>query len=157
MSEMLGNQYFMARKYENALKEFEECEAQGKANKSMRKKMVICYTQVGNITKAAEVLKDLVYEDLDFILNTDPLNDDCPCTQLVTELEAKSNYTIQSFDYLLALGILWLYCDLNKAVEYFKKARELKADDNTSTILIRLIQKQNERKNLTTTKIKKNS
>lgn len=146
MSEMLGNQYFMARKYENALKEFEECEAQGKANKSMRKKMVICYTQVGKIQKAAEVLRDLVYEDLDFILNTDPVNDDCPCSQLVTELEAKSNFTIQSFDYLLALGILWLYCNLDKAVEYLKKAREIKADDNISSILVRLTQKQTEQK-----------
>ncbi len=146
MSEMLGNQYFMARKYENALKEFEECEAQGKANKSMRKKMVICYTQVGKIQKAAEVLRDLVYEDLDFILNTDPVNDDCPCSQLVTELEAKSNFTIQSFDYLLALGILWLYCNLDKSVEYLKKAREIKADDNISSILVRLTQKQTEQK-----------
>ncbi len=146
MSEMLGNQYFMARKYENALKEFEECEARGKANKSMRKKMVICYTQVGKIQKAAEVLRDLVYEDLDFILNTDPVNDDCPCSQLVTELEAKSNFTVQSFDYLLALGILWLYCNLDKAIEYLKKAREIKADDNISSILVRLTQKQTEQK-----------
>ena len=146
MSEMLGNQYFMARKYDKALNEFEECEAQGKANKSMRKKMVVCYTQVGKIQKAAEVLRDQVYEDLDFILNTDPVNDDCPCSQLVAEMEAKTNYTIQSFDYLLALGILWLYCDLDKAVEYFKKAKEIKIDENVASILLRLKREQNAHK-----------
>jgi len=35
---------------------------------------------------------------------------------------------------------------LDKAVEYLKKAREIKADDNISSILVRLTQKQTEQK-----------
>lgn len=129
MSEMLGNQYFMARKYDAALAEFEKCAHEGKSNKGIIKKTIICYTQVGKIEKAAELLNKLIDKDLEFILNTDPILDDCPCHELADNLEAKYDQAIKSFDYLLALSVLWLYCDIDKSISYFKKTLEIKSDN----------------------------
>jgi len=129
MSEMLGNQYFMARKYAAALTAFEECIKRGKSNKGILKKMIVCYTQVGKIEKSAELLDNLIHKDLEFILNTDPILDDCPCNELVNNLQGKYNQTVKSFDYLLALGVLWLYCNMDKSISYFKKALKIKPDN----------------------------
>ena len=48
----------------------------------------------------------------------------------------------ESFTTYETLGILWLYCDINKSLEYFKKAAELKPhDDQVNAILVILNKK----------------
>ncbi len=140
MTEMLGNQLFMARNYEGALSIFEQCEKEGKADKNMRRKMVVCYTQLGKIQKAAELLLALINEDLEFITTTDPVKDDCPCNELVREFETKLKISTESFDFLVALGILWLYCDMDKSVYYFQKATRLKSDNNVVNSILGKLQ-----------------
>ncbi len=142
MNEMLGNQYFMARKYSEALSVYEECVQQDKSNNLIMKKMVICYTQVGKIQKAAELLYKIIQNNLDLILFTDPLKEDCPCDELAFNLETKYDKTLKSFDYLLALGVLWLYCDLNKSIEYFTEALQLKPDNKLINSILVILTKR---------------
>ena len=55
-------------------------------NKPVRKKLVICYLQIGEIQKALNIFYNLITEDIDCIINTDPVSDDCPCPDLVKAL-----------------------------------------------------------------------
>ncbi|NIA30446.1 MAG: hypothetical protein GWP06_11115 [Actinobacteria bacterium] len=132
MSEMLGNQYFIARNYWGAAEELEEALVSDPRNKMIRKKLIVCYNQTGKIRKALDVFQSLVRDDIDFIINTDPVEDDCPCGELVYDAEKLLSEDRQSVDTLLRLGMLWLFCDKKKSREYFEKA--LKAEQNSTAI-----------------------
>ena len=119
-SEMLGNKYFLARNYKNAAKNFQHTLQTDPINKSVRKKLIICYTQTGQIQKAFENFYMLVKEDLNFIIETDIVADDCPCPELIEKYGNVLPYEKDSFDMKLMLAMLWLYCDAKKSLEFFK-------------------------------------
>ena len=120
-SEMLGNKYFLARKYKNAAENFQYTLQTDPINKSARKKLVICYTQIGQIQKALENFYILVKEDVNFIMETDIVADDCPCPELIDKYGSVFPYEKDSFDLKLMLAMLWLYCDAKKSLEFFKR------------------------------------
>ncbi len=131
-SEMLGNKYFLARNYSGAAKNLQHVLSQNPINKSARKKIIICYTQIGEIEKAFDNFYTLVKEDINFIINTDPVADDCPCPELVDKYGKLFPYENNSFDMKLMLAMLWLYCDANKSYGFFKEIAE------TSTVDLRI-------------------
>lgn len=123
---MLANHYFLVRRYEDAELAFENVLAEEPANKFARKKLIICYVHNGKISKALEIFYQMIMDDIDFIIHTDVVADDCPCPELIEAFERKSNraeYT--STNMLEVYGILWLYCDMEKSLTYFKKLHEL--------------------------------
>lgn len=129
MSEMLGNQYFLARKFDLAKIELQSALQKDPKNKGIRKKLIICYTQTGEISKAQELFLSLIKEDVHFIVNTDPIDDDCPCPELVFDMEKEIVNNKNSKNFFSMLGILWLYCDQNKSVHYFEEAQKLDQKD----------------------------
>jgi tetratricopeptide (TPR) repeat protein len=131
-SEMLGNQYFMARKYAEAGEILENITKNNPRNKPARCKLVICYIQTGNIPKALDQFLPLIKEDTDIITKMDPVQDDCPCLDLVAELEENVDTNHRSLDFLLTLGMLSLYCDIEKSIKYFSLAQKL--DENNFII-----------------------
>jgi tetratricopeptide (TPR) repeat protein len=128
---MLGNQYFMARKYNEALNELAEYFNHNPQDKSTHRKLIICYAMAGKLNSALNLFLSLVSSDIDFILNADPIRDDCPCPEIVYDLENDINYDKDSPAYYKNLGVLWLYCDLNKSIENFEKAIEMDKNDPT--------------------------
>lgn len=124
LSEMLGNQYFMARNYAAAAVQLQGALEKDPSSKAIRRRLIVCHIQIGMIQKAFPLFRALVQEDIDFIINTDPVDDDCPCQELVKESEACALDTESSVDLNLKLGMLWLFCDLQRAVEYFERAVE---------------------------------
>jgi pentatricopeptide repeat protein len=131
MDEMLGNHYFLARNYNRAAKLLDSALRNDPKNKPMRRKLIICFAQTGQVEKALKVFLSLIKEDIDFVINTDPIDDDCPCPELVFELESALQNNRTSLDYNLILGMLWLYCKLEKSAEYFEKAYQLDNQNNT--------------------------
>lgn len=121
MSEMLGNQYFMARNYKEAVKELEPVYLKDISNKSVRRKLIIGYTQTGKIMKALELFIPLVIEDVDFIMSADPIVDDCPCREIMQHLSS-SPKNIDSAESNIYNGILWLYCEPKKSLKFFRRA-----------------------------------
>ena len=113
----------MARKFAASVPEFEEALAKTRDNKMIRKKLIICYTQVGQIQRAFQLFHSLIKEDIEFIANTDVIADDCPCPELVTNLSQHENSLKGTTDEFLKLGILWLYCDSDKSLEHFVKVK----------------------------------
>ncbi len=73
MSEMLGNQYFMARNYINAEKELEPEYLKDSTNKGIRRKLIICYVQTRKFEKALDIFHSLVKEDVTFIISADKI------------------------------------------------------------------------------------
>ncbi|MBK7105648.1 MAG: hypothetical protein IPH62_10230 [Ignavibacteriae bacterium] len=145
MNEMLGNQYFMARNYLGAADAFQNVLKDEPKNLNAKKKLIISLTQIGKFSKAFELFADFISENIDCIVNTDPAKDDCPCAELVNNLEVKSKYGTESITILETLGILWLYCDIHNSIEYFEKALQLIPNDvKLNSILIILKKKLKE-------------
>jgi len=152
MSEMLGNQYFMARKYSLAEPILESCLRKYPGNKSIRKKLIVCYTQTGNLDTALSSFLSLIKEDIEYIINTDPVEDDCPCPELIYDLENSGKQFVDLMLEYGKLGILWLYCDINKSIYYFKKALEINPSETKLKSIHVIIQNHIEsRKGLTDT------
>ncbi|MCB0732034.1 MAG: hypothetical protein KDC88_13475 [Ignavibacteriae bacterium] len=142
MNEMLGNQYFMARNYMEAANTFQSVLHDEPNNLNAKKKLIISLTQVGKYSKSLDLFFDLINENIDFIVDTDPIKDDCPCAELVNNLELVTKYGTHSLTTLQTLGILWLYCDINKSVEYFEKALQVKPNDEKTNAILYILKKK---------------
>ncbi len=120
-SEMLGNKYFLARNYESAAANFQHTLQTDPINKAIRKKIIICYTQTGQIQKAFDIFYKLVKEDIYFVIETDLVAEDCPCPELIDKYGTVLPYESGSSDMKLMLAMLWLYCSVTKSLEFFKQ------------------------------------
>lgn len=119
---MLGNRYFIAHQFSRAIPELENALSLQEENVGIRKKLIICYIQVGRIEKALKYFYDLLKKDPFIIINTDPYQDDCPCPGLVDDWEKKlSNQNAYNPNKFLILGMLSLYCDEHRSIEYFRQ------------------------------------
>jgi tetratricopeptide (TPR) repeat protein len=122
MSEMLGNQYFMARNFKAAIPVFENALLKDPQNKAIQKKLIICYLTSDSYFRALNLFHSLVKEDIEFIANTNVELDDCPCPEIIEKTKSRLSFGENSFEMNLSLGMLWLYCDINNSILYFKEA-----------------------------------
>jgi len=120
-SEMLGNKYFLARNYNLAAVNFQETLKSDPINKAIRKKLIICYTQTGQVKKAFDIFYLLAKEDIEFIIDTDLVADDCPCEELTKKYGNILPYENESVDLKLMLAMLWLYCSTQRSLKFFKQ------------------------------------
>lgn len=127
MSEMLANHYFHTRDYLRARTGYEAALTLQPGNKAIRRRMVICCLETGAIGQALTFFEQLVEEDIEFILSTDPADDDCPCQELIAATAAEAAES-QSLEQSLRLGMLWLYCDLEKAKSFFERVCHIAPD-----------------------------
>jgi len=139
MSEMLGNQYFLTRKYALAARELESALVKDPRSKIIQRKLIICFIQTGNIERAKELFLNLVQQDITFIVESDPIIDDCPCPELVNDVEAQITSEKNSPSYLVKMGMLWLYCDIKKSIYYFTNLQKLEPNNQLAkTVLFHL-------------------
>jgi tetratricopeptide (TPR) repeat protein len=140
MSEMLGNRYFLARKFDRAIPELEKAVQDSLEDHKIKKKLIICYVQVGQIERALRIFWELIQKDPFIIINTDPYYDDCHCTTLVVQWENIINYKNDGIrmEYV-ALGILYLYCDVQKSITYFEQALEIMDNDTQLKKILNLL------------------
>ena len=122
MSVMLGNRYFIARQYEKAISLLEEALPNSNTPEKIKKKLVICYVQVGKIERALMHFHDLIRIDPKIIIDTDPYHDDCPCYEIIPSWEKKLKNEIHVQEYYESLGMLYLYCNKDRSTQYFEKA-----------------------------------
>lgn len=142
MSEMLGNQYFLARNYESAAKNLQHALDIDPLNKAIRRKLIICYTQTGEIQKAFNIFYNLVLEDVDCIINTDIVSDDCPCPDLVKHYGKIFPYEENSIDLKLMLGMLWLYCEVQTSLNFFKSVLQVHPNDERLKAISSMIEEK---------------
>ena len=121
MSEMLANQYFMARRFAEAKPILNKLVETHNRRLDLAKKLVICYAQTGEFQKALSLFHLIISSDIDEILSTDLVLDDCPCPELIFELEKSAIHKREEWENL-TLGMLWLYCDIDTSLKYFQGA-----------------------------------
>lgn len=147
MDEMLGNHYFLARNYSRAAELLEKALRVDPKNKLIRRKLIICFAQIGRIDHALTEFLSLIKEDIDFVINTDPVDDDCPCPELVFDMEHGNFINHQSLDSTIVLGVLWLYCNLHKSYEYFTQAANLDQNNKMIKSIMTLLNVRMEKEN----------
>ncbi len=140
MSEMLANSYFISRNFAKALPLFEQELRSGHASDKIKKKAIICYLALGRVEEAFRLFYELVSRDPYIIINTDPYWDDCPCPEMVQDFEGKKQTALESTRTFLAMGMLYLFCDVSKSVHYFEQAVQLNARDLKLNSLLQRLQ-----------------
>jgi len=141
-SEMLGNKYFLARNYKGAAENFQHTLQTDPINKAIRKKLIICYTQIGQIQKAFDNFYKLVKEDIKFMIETDLIAEDCPCPELIAKYGTVLPYESGSSDMKLMLAMLWLYCSVTKSIEFFQQVLLENNGDSRIKEVVSLIEDQ---------------
>ena len=144
---MLGNKYFLARDYEGAAANFQHTLQTDPINKAMRKKLIICFTQIGQIQKAFDNFYKLVKEDINFVIETDLVAEDCPCPELIAKYGTVLPYESGSSDLKLMLAMLWLYCNVTKSIGFFKQVLLENTGDSRIIEVVSLIEKKNKSTN----------
>lgn len=130
MSEMLGNQYFLSRNFSKAKEAYEKVLLSEPQNEFVKKRLIICYTQTGEINKAFNFFFEIVKENIDLITSTDIVSDDCPCPELISKYGNVKPTVECSYDAKLMLGMLWLFCNSKISFEFFDNlSLEEKSDE----------------------------
>lgn len=142
MSEMLANQYFLTRSYEKSIPLLRQVLEREPENTKCLKKLIICYTQVGDVISAKEIFLTVLRRDPYIIIDTDPAEDDCPCPGIVQQMEHQNAFAQNADVHFLILGMLYLYCDLKKSLMYFKKSLDILPDQPFITDTIKILKKR---------------
>lgn len=119
---MLGNQYFLMRKYLAASRELETALQKESSNFPVMRKLIICYTQTNRPYEALKLFFELVSHDIETIVKTDFNTEDCPCAGLIGEVESGKVRYEDKFVTNCVLGILWLFCDFEISLRYLRQA-----------------------------------
>ena len=136
MSEMLGNYYFMTNRFQSARQVLEKALEEDPSNKSVKKKLILCYIDSGHIDKGFNLFLSLIKQDITYITDTTNNYDSCPCMDILYNFENLVYPKLSEKDYNKVLAILWLYRDVKISVKYFKKVKSMsKNDKNVDEIL----------------------
>lgn len=127
----------MIRDYAAAAREFEAALASDPRSKPVRKKLIICYAQLLRVSEALALFSTLIVEDIEFIINTSPDADDCPCPDLIFEEENSIRQLSHPKANLPILGMLWLYCNAEKSLEYFEQAASADSDNTALQSIVK--------------------
>jgi tetratricopeptide (TPR) repeat protein len=125
MSEMLGNHYFLARDYAAAIREYRTAFKRS-IPKNIEKKIIICYLTQNNFETAMHHFQRITKEDPLTIINTDFTTDECPCMELINGYEKENDHL---FEEIIRLGILWSYCDISRAIKYFRDSLDINPEN----------------------------
>lgn len=134
MCEMLANQYFMTRKFEEALNIYKKIFTGEPSQINVQAKMIICLTVEGRLNDALYYLFDALNKNPDFFINKCFETQICPCKQLIEKAERDLLET-NSYRKQLVLGILWSYCSFDKSLENFNQAYSLEKDQEVSKLI----------------------
>jgi len=118
---MLGNHHFLLRDYVQALAHYEVVLSKSMASKPVRKRAIVCYIQTLQVNKALPLFANLIAEDIGCIIGHDNEQEGCPCPEIIQECESRMTGIPSQHD-LTAMGMLWLYCEPHKSLQWFERA-----------------------------------
>ena len=133
---MLGHHEFLLGHYASALSHYEMVIAGGGSSKGVRKRAIVCYIQARHPEKALPLFTSLVVEDVAYVLGQEQDREGCPCPVIIEEYMSHLTDSIGHAD-LLALGMLWAYCDTQESIGWFKRALQQKQEDPFVVAILR--------------------
>lgn len=121
MNEMLGNHYFLTKRYKEAISQYRMSLETFPNNLFIKKKLIICLLKEGEIKAAIKEFTEILdKENIGKILEIQKEEDECICKQMIFELENNPS-KISDIDRYKILGILWLFCNSFTSLKYFEK------------------------------------
>ena len=120
MCEMLGNQYYITKRFSLAQSEFEKLLLKHPENNCAKKKLIICNIKLGRIQKAFDDFYYLLMNNIDCLLKCDFEKDECPCVEIIYDVESYQ-CKLNDFEKNLALGMLWISLNIEESIEHFNK------------------------------------
>lgn len=138
MSEMLANQYFLVRRFSEAEKVYEKILSENPNNLLAKKKLIICYVNNSKIRQALELFYNVISKDISVITSTNIKDDDCPCPEIITKFDKINEPTLSHQSKLEILGMLWLYCDYYKSIQYFEKLKEFNPNEKIYSDILKI-------------------
>lgn len=123
MSEMLGNYFFLNHNYQSACDELENALKDDPSNNAIQRKLILCYIKLGAVIEGYYLFRKLVKTNIECIVHCYFKENPCPCLEIINELNDSNSDTINEKYKNLSLGILWLYCDIDRSLYYLNKAK----------------------------------
>ncbi|MFC1493419.1 hypothetical protein ACFL6O_05605 [candidate division KSB1 bacterium] len=139
MSEVLGSQHFIACDFINAIKYLGAAFYNDPGNVGIHKKLIICYAMTGNVERSLDLFISMINKNPFVIINTGISDDDCPCPYLTEKIKKENIDNLGSADYFNILGELYLYCDLNESIAWFRKSIAFDKDQPRINSIIRVL------------------
>lgn len=136
---MLGNQYFMARNFREAIHHFEKASKKHPDDLQLAQKYVICLAVNEQVDAAASEFLRILRCCPSVILTSQNLDPDCPCPEILAKWSLEPPARFDRFHYLTALGILAVFCKRELALAYFCKAREIKPTNAAVREIVEII------------------
>jgi tetratricopeptide (TPR) repeat protein len=142
MSEMLANHYYMNHKYFEAARLYNDVLKHNADNYDAKKKLIPCLIKLGEINKAFELYYDIIKYKPNLIAKNNHTKN-CPCLELLNEIENEKRTNLSIKEFYLALAILWSYCNINNSIRYFELVQTLTPECKKFQEVLLLISKIN--------------
>jgi tetratricopeptide (TPR) repeat protein len=139
---MLANRYFIERDWTNAIPLLEEVLAEHPDRSAARKKLIICYTQIGRLSDALDAFVTAIERDPRSIIDTPRGDEDCPCPKLTSSREKRLPYENDRTRTLIELGILESYCDLEASRSYWREVAVSSEGDPRIPRILQILEKE---------------
>lgn len=142
MSEMLANHYYMNHKYFEAARLYNDVLKHNVNNNDAKKKLIPCLIKLGEINKAFELFYDLIKHNSNLITKKNQTKN-CPCLELLSEIENEQRTSLSIKEFYLALAILWSYCNIDNSIRYFELVQSLTPESKKFQEVLLLISTTN--------------
>ena len=139
MSEMLGNYFFLNQNYQSACSELENALKDDPSNNAIQRKLILCYIKLGYFVDGYSLFYKLINSDIDSIVHCYFRENPCPCLEIIKEFNDLHFDFVSEKYYFISLGILWLYCDIDRSIFFFNKAKYDTETDNKLEHVINII------------------
>ena len=110
MSEMLGNRYLFAGKFNEAAEQFEAVLRRRPDRTQARMKLIGCYVLLGRLQESVELATGLVRENADALLQADFHTEGFPCEAAMAVIRQRGKNSPPGVAEA-SLGVLLLFCD----------------------------------------------
>ena len=129
MCEMLGNQYFIAQNYSEAIRVYTNLINDKKANTEIQKRLIVSYLKTYQINSALLQFFAILNFSRNATKCDENSKDYCVCREMISEINNNKWENVIELDRDLMLAMLWYFCDLEQSEKYFKRATILAPDD----------------------------
>ena len=119
MSEMLGNQLFLAGKYGQAISQFREVLERNSTHLGVKSKLAFALAWEGDLEESLELLEQLLQVDPEGVVGS--LREIC--------LQKEVKVDREKFTSVCRRAVIALFCDRGAALEWLRRAVSLRADE----------------------------
>lgn len=137
---MLANYYYQIKNYQYAGALFQEVIVNEPKNFEAKKKLIVCLLKEGIFYLAWDLYNDIIENEPGVIFESTCEIRDCPCLDVLKEIQKRTNIHSTNWIHLTKRGILYSFKDAKKSLYHFKQALKFSPFKNQIKYLISRIE-----------------